>query len=105
MRWIISVEKGKLIKEIVGIYSDYPKAQNSMIEEIESTLKDLPDRIVIPALKDWRSDLSGGKQTDPDPGTDYTTTLPARLMRQLREARVPESELKPGTIQRLTEEL
>ncbi len=97
-------EKGKLIRDIVGVYSDYPKAQNSMIEEINSTLKDLPDRIVIPALKDWKSDLTRGSN-DPDPSTDYSTPLPARLMKQLREARIPRSSLNASALKRLTKEL
>ena len=97
-------EKGTLIRDIVGVYSNYPRAQDSMIEEINNTIKDLPDKIVIPALRDWKSDLSKAPN-DPDPSTDNTTPLTIRLLKQLREARIPDSSLNSAALKRLTEEL
>lgn len=88
----VTQERTKLLRDIAAIYSDYPEAQNSLIEEFESTLTGLPDQVVLAALRDWRADLllNGG---DPDPKTDVTTPLDTRVLRQLELQQVPLNSL------------
>lgn len=88
----VTQERTKLLRDIAAIYSDYPEAQNSLIEEFESTLTGLPDQVVLAALRDWWADLllNGG---DPDPKTDVTTPLDTRVLRQLELQKVPLNSL------------
>lgn len=80
-------ERAVLLRDIAAIYSDYPEAQNSLIEEFEESLSGLPDQVVMAVLKDWRADLllTGG---DPDSKTDVTTPLDVRVLRQIELQRV-----------------
>ena len=96
----ITSERTQLLKQIAAVYSDYPDAQKSMIEEFELDLSGLPDQIVIAVLKDWKADLllDGG---DPDPQTDVTTPLDARVLRQLQLQRVPVNSLGAALQQRM----
>ncbi|MFH1303423.1 MAG: CvpA family protein [Planctomycetota bacterium] len=85
-------EQAKLLQDIAAVYSDYPEAQTSLIEEFEIHLSGLPDQVVLAVLKDWRADLllNGA---DPDSQTDVTTPLDGRVLRQLELQRVPLSSL------------
>jgi membrane protein required for colicin V production len=96
----VASDRTQLLKQIAAVYSDYPEAQNSMIEEFELDLTGLPDQIVLGVLKDWKADLllDGG---DPDPKTDVTTPLDARVLRQLELQRVPLNSLGAALQQRL----
>lgn len=96
----ITEERTRLLKQIAAVYSDYPEAQNSLIEEFELDLSGIPDQIVIAVLKDWRADLllTGG---DPDPQTDVTTPLDVRVLRQLELQRVPLNSLGASLQQRM----
>ncbi|MFK7778959.1 MAG: CvpA family protein [Gimesia sp.] len=92
--------RAKLFREIASVYSDYPEAQNSLIEEFELLLSGVPDRVVMAVLKDWRADLylTGG---DPDSQTDVTTRLDVRVVRQLELLRVPLNSLSSALQNRL----
>ncbi|QDU09477.1 CvpA family protein [Gimesia aquarii] len=83
----LNPERAVLLRDIAAIYSDYPEAQNSLIEEFEESLSGLPDQVVMAVLRDWRADvlLTGG---DPDSKTDVTTPLDVRVLRQLELQRV-----------------
>lgn len=85
-------ERAQLLRDVAAVYSDYPEAQNSLIEEFEEHLSGLPDQVVLVVLKDWRADLllTGG---DPDTKTDVTTPLDVRVLRQLELQRVPLNSL------------
>tara|TARA_R110001592_G_scaffold27741_3_gene102298 strand:+ start:2563 stop:3795 length:1233 start_codon:yes stop_codon:yes gene_type:complete len=98
----ITRERTKLLRDIAAIYSDYPEAQNSLIEEFEITLTGLPDQVVLAALQDWRADLllNGG---DPDPKTDVTTPLDTRVLRQLELQQVPINALGSALQDRMRE--
>ncbi|MCA9005023.1 MAG: CvpA family protein [Planctomycetaceae bacterium] len=98
----IAQERTKLLRDIAAVYSDYPEAQNSLIEEFEFTLTGLPDQVVLAALKDWRADLllNGG---DPDPKTDVTTPLDTRILRQLELQKVPLNSLGSALQDRMRE--
>lgn len=80
-------ERAGLLQGIAAIYSDYPEAQSSLIEEFEESLSGLPDQVVMAVLKDWQADLTltGG---DPDTKTDVTTPLDVRVLRQLELQKV-----------------
>lgn len=96
----IDAAQTKLLREIASVYSDYPEAQNSLIEEFELALSGIPDQVVLAVLKDWRADLflTGG---DPDPQTDVTTRLDVRIVRQLELQRVPLNSLSSALRDRL----
>lgn len=96
----IAGERTKLLKQIAAVYSDYPEAQDSMIEEFQLDLAGLPDQVVLAVLRDWKTDLllDGG---DPDPQTDVTTPLDARVLRQLQLQRVPLNSLGAALQQRM----
>ncbi|WP_417389263.1 CvpA family protein [Gimesia sp.] len=88
----VAQERTELLGGIAAVYSDYPEAQDSLIEEFDATLTGLPDQVVLAVLRDWRADLllNGG---DPDPKTDVTTPLDTRVLRQLELQRVPLNSL------------
>ena len=92
--------QAKLFREIASVYSDYPEAQNTLIEEFELALSGVPDQVVLAVLKDWRADLflTGG---DPDSQTDVTTRLDVRIVRQLDLLRVPLNSLDSALQDRL----
>jgi uncharacterized membrane protein required for colicin V production len=96
-----SSRRTQLLKEIAAIHSDFPKAQEAMIEEIESSLAGLPDPVSLAVLSDWHADLWAIKP-DPDTGTDHTTPLDARIVRQLEAARIPVASLGAVLRDRLT---
>ena len=95
-----TVARTKILREIAAVYSDYPEAQNSLIEEFELSLSGVPDQVVDAVLKDWRADLflTGG---DPDSKTDVTTPLDVRVLRQLELQKVPLNSLSSGVQDRL----
>jgi hypothetical protein len=68
--------------------------------DIESLLEGVPGDVSLAALADWRADLLG-REPDPDPRTDVTWSLDARLVRQLDSAGVRLSELPARLRERL----
>lgn len=89
-----------LLREIAAVYSDYPEAQNSLIEEFELSFSGVPDQVVTGVLKDWRADLFL-EGDDPDSKTDVTTPLDVRVLRQLELQRVPLKSLSSALQDRL----
>jgi membrane protein required for colicin V production len=83
-----TASRGTLLREISSIYTDFPDAQDTLIEDIETSLEGIPERVGMSVLKDWRSDLMAIKP-DPDPETNHGTSLDARIIRHLETARVP----------------
>ena len=93
-------ERTKLLREIAAVYSDYPEAQNGLIEDFELSFSGVPDQVVLAVLKDWRADLllTGG---DPDSKTDVNTPLDVRVLRQLELQKVPLNSLSSALQNRL----
>ena len=99
-----SGERGPLLSEIAAAFSTVPDAQATIIEEIDRLLSGLPDRVAIAVLRDWRADLKKTKP-DPDPQTDVSIPLDARIVRQLSLAGVPLTTLSSSLQDRLRDSL
>ena len=101
---LASGEQAPLLSEIAAAFSSVPDAQATIIAEIERSLSGLPDRVAIAVLRDWRADLK--KITpDPDPQTDVSIPLDARIVRQLSLAGVPLTTLSSSLQDRLRDSL
>ncbi len=94
-------QRSRYLKEIAAIYTDFPNAQETLIEEIETSLKGLPSNVSLAVLEDWHADVWSIKP-DPDPGTGHTANLQTRTVRQLDKARIPVSSLAPDLRERLS---
>jgi membrane protein required for colicin V production len=81
----------QLLSEIAAVYFDFPKAQQAFIEETTAQLKDLPPHIHLAVLQDLYADLLN-TNPDPDPTTDWLTTLDARVQRQSGIAAAPRDQ-------------
>ncbi|WP_298868961.1 CvpA family protein [uncultured Gimesia sp.] len=97
---LATAERTKLLREIAAVYSDYPEAQNALIEDFELSFSGVPDQVVLAVLKDWRADLflTGD---DPDSKTDVNTPLDGRVLRQLELQKVPLNSLSSALQNRL----
>jgi uncharacterized membrane protein required for colicin V production len=93
-----------LLREIVAVYSDFPDAQATIIDEVEASLAGLPDEIAYAVIEDWYADLLTFGP-DPDPSTSFTTPLDLRILSQLNRARIPMASLKDSLRNRLSESL
>lgn len=74
-------ERQRLEREICGLLSGRPDQQAAAKAEIEAALRNVPAEVGAAALRDWYADLIG-RNPDPDPETDVTTSLSERLRRQ-----------------------
>ncbi|MEO1995094.1 MAG: hypothetical protein ABGZ17_07450, partial [Planctomycetaceae bacterium] len=81
----------QLLSEIAAVYFDFPKSQQAFIEETTAQLKDLPAHIHLAVLQDLYADLLNANP-DPDPTTDWLTTLDARVQRQSGIAAAPSDQ-------------
>ena len=97
---LISGQRTRLLSEIAAAFTAVPDAQATIIEEIERSLSGLPDRIAVAVLRDWRADLKK-IAPDPDPQTDVSLPLDARIVRQLQLAGVPLTTLSSSLQDRL----
>jgi membrane protein required for colicin V production len=97
-------ERGLLLLEIAAAFSNVPAAEDTIIEEIERSLSGLPDRVAIAVLRDWHADLKKTTR-DPDPQTDESIPLDARIVRQLSLAGVPLTTLSSSLQDRLRDSL
>lgn len=79
--------RARLLREISGIYTDHPEAQQLIMEEVVHSLYGLPDMVTVAVLEDWYSDLRR-LQPDPDPSTDMTSPLDKRILNQLTKAKI-----------------
>jgi hypothetical protein len=82
----------RLMQDIAAEFSDLPRAQAFIRDDIERQLADVPERVALSVLEDWRTDLLGGGP-DPDPSTTASTPLPERIVRQM-SAEIPEGEIR-----------
>jgi hypothetical protein len=98
-----STEREDVLREIAGVYSDNPSAQEDFEAEVDRSLAHLPDRVALSVLKDWRADLLDLE--DPDPKTTHVTSLDVRIVRQLSAARVPIASLPRAVQDRLRDSI
>lgn len=77
----LATERQRLEHDISAMLSGRPEQQAAARAEIEAALRDVPAGVGAAALRDWYADLLG-KNPDPDPETDVTTSLGERLRRQ-----------------------
>ena len=97
-----AVEREFLIGEIVAKFQVGPTASAEITAVIEQELVGIPDRVASAVLADWHADLA--KITpDPDPETDASLPLDARILRQLKQANVPLTSLSSNLQNRLRE--
>jgi uncharacterized membrane protein required for colicin V production len=89
-----------LIEEIGRLFARRDDQRQKFAADIESLLEGVPGDVSLAALADWRADLLG-REPDPDPRTDVTWSLDARLVRQLDSAGVRLSELPARLRERL----
>jgi uncharacterized membrane protein required for colicin V production len=85
-----------ITRALVNSDADRPAA----IDDIESSLKGIPDAIAIKVLRDWRADLVD-KNADPDPRTTDRSSLNDRILSQLSKAGVSLRSLDAATRERL----
>ncbi len=95
-----STTRERLLRDISSIYSDYPDAQEALIEEVEASLTGVPDQVIDAAIRDWHVDVMASG-TDPDPQTSLTTPLDVRIARQLSRAGIPLNSLSSSLQNRL----
>lgn len=93
-----------LLEQIATVFSDEAATRADIIAAIEGALVGVPDQVATAALRDWHADLKG-LTPDPDPQTDATMSLDARIVRQLELAGVPISALSSSLQDRLRESL
>jgi hypothetical protein len=85
-----------ITRALVNSDADRPAA----IDDIEASLKGIPDAIAIKVLRDWRADLLD-KNADPDPRTTDRSSLNDRILSQLSKAGVSLRSLDAATRDRL----
>lgn len=88
-----------LITGISHLLSNKPDRQAEHQSEVEALLRGVPAGAAAAALRDWKADLLGA--ADPDPNTDLTTPFDYRLVRQLNAARIPLESLPRPIRERL----
>ena len=81
-----------ITRALVNSDGDRPAA----IDDIEASLKGIPDEIAIKVLRDWRADLLD-KNADPDPRTTDRSSLNDRILSQLSKAGVSLRSLDAAT--------
>lgn len=72
-----------LVQAVCDLFSANPQKQQKQRDEIEALLQGIPLPVAAAALRDWQADILGTGD-DPDPQTDFGTSLDERLYRQLR---------------------
>lgn len=88
------------LTKIGRIYSRRPEQQQSFINNIQSKLTGVPERVKASVLQDWFADLMPGED-DPDPETGLRTQLEIRILRQLQAAGISPTRLSNELQQRL----
>ncbi len=93
----------QLLQDIADVYAQTPADRTRVIQQIQEQLRGLPDQVTAGVLVDWRADVSGGQQADPDPQTTAKTTIDQRIIRQLTIQRVSVWTLGDALQKRLSE--
>lgn len=83
------LQRDRMLREIVAIYSADGQQQQRMIQQAERALVGVPEEVTDSVLSDWYADILGPSVPDPDPSTDMTTRFDKRILRQLRSHGVP----------------
>jgi hypothetical protein len=86
----------EIIRALVNAQADRPLA----IDDIEASLKGIPDDVALNVLRDWRADLLD-KNSDPDSGTTDRTSLNDRIRSQLSKSGISLRSLDAATRERL----
>jgi len=85
-----------IVRALVDAQADRPPA----IDDIEASLKGIPDDVALNVLRDWRADLLD-KNSDPDPRTTDRSSLNDRIRNQLSKSGVSLRSLDAATRERL----
>jgi len=85
-----------IIRALVNTQADRPPA----IDDIEASLKGIPEDVALNVLRDWRADLLD-KNSDPDSGTTDRSSLNDRIRSQLSKSGVSLRSLNAATRERL----
>jgi len=88
-----------LITGISHLLSTKPDRQSEHQAELEALLRGVPAGAAAAALRDWKADLMGA--ADPDPETDLTTPFDYRVVRQLKATGTPLESLPRPIRERL----
>ncbi len=91
----------ELLADISRAFSSIPPVQVQVQADLRRRLGGLPEEVTLAVLEDWRRDLRAPRDPDPDPGTDATTPLEVRIVRQLQFRRIPVQQLSREVQERL----
>ena len=69
-----------------------PPTEREYEPRVETSLLGLPDSVAVGVLEDWLSDLRG-EDPDPDPQSDVSTPLNARIASQVDRLGIPRNRL------------
>lgn len=98
-------ERVRLEHDIVESLADEDTDRTRVTDDIERSLRGIPDEVALAVLRDWRSDLrangGGGDPSDPDPQTTSRMSLNDRILRQLDRAGISLRSLDTATQDRL----
>jgi uncharacterized membrane protein required for colicin V production len=94
----VNPERGRLERDVVRALANTDQATRT--DDIERSLRGIPDEVAMAVLRDWRADLLD-RQNDPDSETTSQTSLNDRIRRQLKRAGVSVRSLDTATQDRL----
>jgi uncharacterized membrane protein required for colicin V production len=93
-------ERAKLEHDISrSLVANRPDRQ-AAIDDMEGSLRGIPDDVALKVLRDWRADLLD-KNSDPDPSTTDRSSLNDRILSQLSKSGVSLRSLDSATRERL----
>lgn len=81
---VVAQRRQQLLADIASRFSNYPRGQALIQQNIETQLQPLSSDAALALLEDWRADLWG--TPDPDPATNNATPLSQRIVRYLAQA-------------------
>ncbi len=93
-------KRASLERDITRALVDAEADRPGAIDDIEASLKGIPDDIALNVLRDWRADLVD-KNSDPDPRTTDRSSLNDRILSQLSKSGVSLRSLDAATRERL----
>jgi len=98
-------ERSRLEHDIIESLADEETDRTRVTDDIERSLRGIPDEVALAVLRDWRADLratgGGGDPADPDPQTTSRMSLNDRILRQLDRAGISLRSLDTATQDRL----
>jgi len=86
------IDRQKMISEIAALQSKSPRTRAKIINSANTALNNVPEQVADGAVADWYADLFA-LDVDPDPETDFATSIGERITRQLKAAGLPLSNL------------